>query len=107
MFLLDASYRSGRLLVGYWGTVGKTIYADKSVRTDISVARGDSRGATSKVIGTIPVANNWPPQNPSAIPTGPVVYGKLTPSGLVVVEIFQYTRGNYSPLAAAVVPSGR
>ena len=106
-WLLAATYQSGDLVVAYHGSWGKTIYADTSVRTEIRVARGDARGAGARVVGAIPVANNWPPQNVSAIPTGPVIYATFAPGGLIVVETFQFTRGYYSPVAGAVIPLGR
>ena len=41
-WLLSASYRSGRLGVAYYGNLGKTIYADKTVRNDVRVLLGDA-----------------------------------------------------------------
>ena len=106
-WLLAATYRSGDLVVAYHGSWGKTIYGDASVRNEIRVARGDTRGARARVVGAIPIANNWPPQNVSAIPTGPLIYATFAPNGLIVVETFQFTRGYYSPVAGAVIPFGR
>jgi hypothetical protein len=105
MWLLAAAYRSGHLLVAYWGDKGKTIYADASVRNDIRVVRGDARGAGVRIAAAIPVANTWPPQNPSASIAGPIIYGTFTPTGLVAVETFQYVSA-LSPLIGAFVPSG-
>jgi hypothetical protein len=106
-WLLAATYRAGHLVVAYWGDKGKTIYSDSSVRNDIRVVRGDARGAGARVVGAIPVANTWPPQNVSASIAGPTIYGTFAPSGLVAVEIFTYTPTDGSPLIGALVPLGR
>jgi hypothetical protein len=103
-WLVAAAYRSGHLVVAYWGDKGKTIYADTSVRNDIRVARGDARGARAQIVGAIPVANTWPPQNVSSEIADPVIYGSFAPGGLVALETFRYTPGGSSPVAAAVVP---
>jgi hypothetical protein len=105
MWLLAAAYRSGHLLVAYWGDKGKTIYSDASVRNDIRVARGDARGGRARVVGAIAVANTWPPQNLNSSIAGPTIYGAFTPTGLVAVETFQYVSG-LSPLVGAFIPYG-
>jgi hypothetical protein len=105
MWLLAASYRSGRLVVAYHGVKGKSLY-DVMAPDTIRVVRGDARGARGRVVGSVPVANNWPPGDRTAIPTGPMVYGAFAPGALVAIETFQYTRGNYSPVVGAVVPLG-
>lgn len=106
MWLLAATYRSGHLLVAYWGDKGKTIYADNSVRNDIRVARGNTRGGGARVVSAIPVANSWPPQSLGESIAGPIIYGTFTPGGLVAIETFTYTPRDSSPVAAAVVPLG-
>jgi hypothetical protein len=106
--LLDATYRSGHLVVGYQGSRGKTQYVDATVRDEIRVVRGDARGARAREVGTIPVANTWPPENVSAITNSPIVSGAFTSTALIAVEWFQGTRGGqWSPVVAAVVPLGR
>jgi hypothetical protein len=107
MRLLAAAFRSGRLVVAYHGVRGKTRY-DVMAPDTIHVVQGDARGARPRVLGSIAVANSWPPQNRTAIPTGPLVYGTFAPSGLVAVETFQFTRTptSPSPVVAAVVPLG-
>jgi hypothetical protein len=108
IYLLAAAYRSGRLVVAYHGSRGKTGYSDTTVHDEIRVVRGDDRGARARVVvDGIRVANNWPPSNPAALPTGPLVHGVFGPAGLVVVEQFQYTRGNTSPVIGAFFPVGR
>src|SRR5204863_9441898 len=108
-WLLAATYRAGHLVVAYHGSKGKTQYVDATVRDEIRVVRGDARGARAQVVGAaIPVANNWPPENVSALPTGPLVYGTFAPRGLVAVESFEVTRDGASPpVIGAVVPLGR
>jgi hypothetical protein len=105
MWLLAATHRSGRLVVAYHGVRGKSLY-DVMAPDTIRVVRGDARGANARIVGSVAVANNWPPENRTAIPTGPAVYATFAPGGLVAVETFQYTRGNYSPVVGTVVPLG-
>jgi len=52
----------------------------------------------------IRVASNWPPENAHGIPTGPILDATFAPGGLVVIEQFEYTRGNRSPVVGAFVP---
>jgi hypothetical protein len=105
--LLAATYRSGQLVVGYHGSKGKTEYFDETVRDEIRVVRGDGRGAGARLVGgPILVANNWPPENRSAPISGPFVYGTFAPTGLLVVEQFEYTPppNSASPVVGAFVP---
>ena len=106
-WLLAASYRLGHLVVASWGSRGKTKYCDATVRDDIEVVSGDARGARARVVGAIPVATAWPPQNVSGTPSGPLISGTFAPTGLVAFETFQYTSGAFSPLVGALVPFGR
>jgi hypothetical protein len=107
-WLLAATYRSGHLVVGYQGARGETQYCDATVRDKIRVVRGNARGAGADEVTAIPVANSWPPQNPTSSISGPVVYGTFTPSGLFAVEWFQYnaTPTARSPVVGAFMPLG-
>jgi hypothetical protein len=107
MWLLAATYRSGRLVVAYHGVRGKSLY-DVMAPDTIRVVRGDARGANARIVGSVAVANNWPPQKVSSRITGAVVYGTFAPSDLVAVETFQLTPTptSPSPVVATVVPLG-
>jgi hypothetical protein len=104
--LLAATYRSGHLVVGYDGEMGKTQYADESIRHKIWVVRGDARGARAQVVGEIPFADYWPPENPSSPVELGIAHGTFVPGGLFVVESFRDAPG-LSPIVGAFVPLGR
>jgi hypothetical protein len=106
--LLAAAYRSGRLVVAYRGQEGKTQYVDTSVLDEIRVARGDARGARSRVVDAILVAKSWPPSRVGSPPSGPVIHATFTPRGLLVTEWFAFTSSasSGSPVIAAFMPLG-
>jgi hypothetical protein len=105
-WLLSASYRSGRLAVAYYGNLGKTIYADKTVRNDVRLLLGDARGAGARVVGTTPATYGWPVGKLYPPFSDPVVYGMFVPGGFVALEHFRYGDAA-SPLIYAVIPFGR
>jgi hypothetical protein len=109
--LLAATYRSGHLVVAYHGEIGKTQYADTTIRQRIWVVRGDARGARARIVGELPYTEGWPPSDYAArvdsVAMLPSVYATFAPRGLVVVDSFLDTRRAWSPVIGAVVPLGR
>jgi len=102
-FLLAATYRGGGLAVAYDANAVRTGVP----RYEFRVSRGDARGANAQVIGAIPRAETWPPQNVTArINTPNNVSAAFAPAGLVTVETF-LDAGGSSPVVAAIVPLGR
>jgi hypothetical protein len=102
-WLLAASYRSGRLVIAYHGTVGPRT----KPRDELRVVRGDARGAKPRVIGRLTTTFGWPTGKLYPPNMDPVVYGTFTPSGLVAVEFFRYTKSYAaSPVIGAVLPLG-
>jgi hypothetical protein len=104
--LLAATYRAGRLLVGYRGQTGKS-----EPEEEIAVASGDPRGARSRVVGQVATTYGWPAGKLSPPYSNPAAYGLFVPGGLVALEHFREyfgpPGGRASPVVYAFLPVGR
>ncbi len=107
-WLLDASYRSGRLAVVHQASTAQDPRGFQGVR----VVRGDARGARAREIGAVTVPNGWPlggRPGYERFQGGEIVAGRLVPRGLVVLVTFSVTLtgSDVPPTIAAFVPLGR
>ncbi len=101
-WLLNASYRSGHLVVAYHGIVGPR----NRPRDDLRVIRGDERGLHRRVVGVLQTTYGWPAGKLYPPNLDPVIYATFVPAGLVAIELFRFSK-SYSPLIGAVVPLGQ